>query len=299
MGGGDLGHRRADPAVGDEDRRPRQEGDVPVAAGVEHGVTVAIAGVVAVLDRHHSAQCLGEGELVDGHVGDADVTDLAGLLELDERTDRLVVRHARVRRVHLVQVDGVDAQAPQTLVAFLPDVVRVARRRQGHVPLEDLCRLEPGLGGDDEVLGIGVQRLGDDLLRLAVAVDVRRVDEVDAAIDDAADQPAGLIAVTGAVGVAGAGDAHGTEAEAPDGEVATDGERADGVVGEHSAGHRRHSERRTVMTTVDLDPVAVDVAGLVGAQVHDRRGDLAGLAHPRRRHAGLLDHEVTASAQAS
>ena len=69
------------------DRCPRQEGHVLLLAQVDEAVRAAVAEVVAVLHRHDRRERLRPPELLLIDVADADVADLALLLQLDECAD--------------------------------------------------------------------------------------------------------------------------------------------------------------------------------------------------------------------
>src|SRR5690606_19048887 len=113
----------------------------------------------------------------------------------------------------------------------------------------DLARLEPGLGDDQHVLRVRAQRLGDDLLRLAVAVHVGRIDVVDAALDHAPHEGARRLAVTYALVVARTGDPHRAESEATDGDLGTEGDGPDGGVVERPRGGHRINPGGTTSRT--------------------------------------------------
>jgi hypothetical protein len=131
--------------------------------------------------------------------------------------------------VHLVQVDVIEAKAAQALVALLFDVVGMPEWWQRHLAGLDLPGPEAGLSPDHEVVGVRVQRLGEDLLRLAVSVDVGGVDEVDAPLVGAAVDLDGLAPVARSRGVPCTGDPHRAIAEAADAQAA-DGDGAHGDV---------------------------------------------------------------------
>ena len=65
--------------------------------------------------------------------------------------------------MHLVQVDVVGAQAPETCLAAADDVMT---RQPLHVLA--LAHREPHLGGDQEVVAASLERLSEDLLRAPV-----------------------------------------------------------------------------------------------------------------------------------
>ena len=59
------------------------------------------------------------GDLLDRHVGQSDVPDLALVAELPQRADRLRERHLRVDPVQLQQVDVVHPQPAQAQLGLL------------------------------------------------------------------------------------------------------------------------------------------------------------------------------------
>lgn len=99
-------------------------------------------------------------------------------LELAECSELLVRGHGGVDPVELVKVDPLQPESPQTVVQPSPEELRPA---VGHPPIRT-GPLQPSLGGDDQALGIGVQRLGDDLFGNGRTVGISGVDEVHAKI---------------------------------------------------------------------------------------------------------------------
>src|SRR5207247_9486265 len=77
-------------------------------------------------------------------------------------------RKQRTLPMLLVEVDGVDAEAPSA----------GARTRSGHEGQADRKQL----GGEEDVSAPGADRLADDALRATQAVDLGRVDQVDAEV---------------------------------------------------------------------------------------------------------------------
>ena len=133
------------------------------------------------------ADLLGAGELLDVVVGQADGAQLAGVAGLDE--DAPVVLDGGVvgGPVHLHEVDALDAEAAQGGVDLAAHRRRVAGAPVGlHrvVGIGDQAEL----GEDVRTLVVAHpgQRLGDDLLGVAEAVDRGGVDPVDAQLDCAA-----------------------------------------------------------------------------------------------------------------
>ena len=126
----------------------------------------------------------------------------------------------RVGRVQLVEVDAVELQPPQAGLAALPRAAPAARRAatgRDRSPQAALRR-------DHEPVRVRMERLGDQVLAHLRAVRVRRVDQVDAELDDAPEEALGLLRVVGRAPDAVARDPHGAEAEAVNLEVTADGE---------------------------------------------------------------------------
>jgi len=92
---------------------------------------------------------------------------------------------------------------------------------------------EPGLGRDDEVVAVGVQRLADEPLGDARAVGVRGVDDVHAQFVRPAEDVARVLLVVGRADDVLAGESHRAEAKPVDGQLAADVERVALVLGSH------------------------------------------------------------------
>ena len=130
--------------------------------------------------------------------------------------------YGRVDAVQLEQVDPLQAEAAQAHLAPAGAGTpggRPASTRPGPAG-------QPGLGGDDDVVGVRVQRLAQQLLGHERPVGVGGVEEGDAELDGAAQHPQRLVAVRGLAPDALAGELHGAVAEAYDGQVAAEREGA-------------------------------------------------------------------------
>ena len=130
--------------------------------------------------------------------------DLAGRDELVERGERLVDRRGRIGSVHLVQVDVVDLQPAQAVVAGLHDpaprqaaALRIVAHRVAH------------LGGQHDLVAAAAQGLAEDRLGRAVVVHVGRVEQRDAGVDRPVDHAMALVDV----GVAPAAEHHRAEGD--------------------------------------------------------------------------------------
>ena len=130
--------------------------------------------------------------------------DLAGADLVGQRPDGLLDRHGGVHAVLIVEVDVVDAQAPERLLE------RPAHRVRTTVG-EILSDAE--LGGEYDVLTTAArERLAD--LDLRIAVDLGGVEEVDAQVQGAMDERdgGGVVADAAAVDI-GDAEAHAAESD--------------------------------------------------------------------------------------
>jgi hypothetical protein len=130
------------------------------------------------------------GELPRVHRRRADVARLAGLDDVVERLERLLDRRAVVPAVDLVEVDVVHAQAAKAVVDLGHD-----RSAGQAAAVGALMHLAVDLGGDHHLVAPGEvgQRVAEDLLAGAGRVDVGGVEEVDALLERAPDEPAALL----------------------------------------------------------------------------------------------------------
>ena len=133
---------------------------------------------------------LGLDDLLGRKCGGADGPNLAGADQIGEGAQSLVDVRRRVGAMHLVQIDVVGAQPAQ---AVLHLTHQPAPRGAGHVGI--ITHREVGLGGEHDSVAPAAQRLADDLLRFAVRVHVRRVDEVDASVEGLMNDPYRLLVI--------------------------------------------------------------------------------------------------------
>ena len=180
----------------------------------EHVLVLPVAEAVLVLhahDREHLARRL---DLVHADFAEADVADLALVLHLLQHAELVLRRHLGVDAVELVKRDRLHVQSPQAHLDALPEVVRTAERG----PPAGTGAEEAAFRRHDEVVGIRVERLGDEVLGDERAVRVGRVDEVDAEFDGTAEDAECVVVIVGRAPDAVAGNAHGAEAHAVNGE---------------------------------------------------------------------------------
>ena len=109
-----------------------------------------------------------------------------------------------------------SAEIAQVVVHRLGQLFGRERREPGSI----LAAPGADLGDDDEIVGIGVQRLADQLVGDVRAVVVAGVDVVDAARDGLAQHGQCRVAVLGRAEHAGPGELHGAVAEPLHGAVA-------------------------------------------------------------------------------
>ena len=122
------------------------------------------------------------GDLRGRDVAQPDVADQALALQLGEHGERRLDRAlgGAVDAEHAAQVDHlehVEAEVAQVVVHRLGQL----GGREGRQPGAVLAAPGADLGDDDEVVGIGMQRLADDLVGDVRAVEIAGVDVVDAA----------------------------------------------------------------------------------------------------------------------
>src|SRR5215510_738312 len=133
-----------------------------------------------------------------------EIAHLALLDEARHRADRVLDRHGRIDAVLIVEVDDIDAEPLEALVARDRHIVRAP---VGQAALAAGAHVAE-LGRHDRAIAPVVDRTGDQLLVLAVAVDVGRVEEVDAKLDGRMDRANALLVVGSAIVACKAGASH-------------------------------------------------------------------------------------------
>ena len=212
---------------------PGDEGDIVFLGVSQHFLAALVGDVVEVFHRDDVGDHAGLGELVHGDFGlpgQPDVMDLALFLEPGEFADLVVERHGRIDAVELVEVDALKPEVAQAHLDLLAQVLGAAEGDDVGLaaaaadPVLGTGAQHSALGGDDHVLGVGVQGAADDLLVGVGAVGVGGVDEGDAEVDGAAQHADGLLGVGRRAPEAGAGQVHRAVAEAVHGQVFAEGE---------------------------------------------------------------------------
>jgi len=125
-------------------------------------------------------------------------------------------------------VDAIDSETLERALAGLAQVLGAPIGR----PLARAGARQPTLGGDRQVVGIGVQRLGDQLLAHVGPVGVGGVNQVDAQLDRAAQGGDRAVTVLGRPPDPVAGYPHRPEAEAANSQLPAEGQRSSGLVGQ-------------------------------------------------------------------
>ena len=178
-------------------------------------------------DRVHGA---GAAQRLGARLGQPEVADLALLHELGHRADGLLDRRVGVDAVLVVEVDVVDAEAPQRSLGRLAHVLGPAADAAGGrvVGVAD----DAELGRQHDLVAAAGDRAADELLVGVRAVDVGGVEEGHAEVERAVDRGDRLGVVAAAVEL---GHAHAAEAEGGDGRAL----EAQGAC--LHAGHRRRT----------------------------------------------------------
>jgi hypothetical protein len=197
---------------------------------VDERVVRPVRQVVHVLHRDDRGDRLRLGDLAGRGVADAEVPDHALPLQVDERLERLADalrdRSVGVAEPQVHEVEDVDAEGLQVVVDLRAELVGCARGRPASLPVS----ASAGLGGDQQVGGVGAERLPDHLVDDAGPVGLGRVDVRDPGGDGLAQDLEGGLAVRGRAEDPGSGELHGPVAEARHGAVA-EGLGAAGQVG--------------------------------------------------------------------
>ncbi len=172
------------------ERAPDEDAD-PLVEARRDELVLRLAGLQRVVDllAHVAlrAEAIGDRERLHEvparEVRAADVADLPLTDERVERLDRLLDRGLPVPLVHLVEVDVVDPEAPQAVVAGAHEVLTRETRVVRSVPDR-----EARLRRDEQSIAPPLDRCPDDLLGDAARVDVGGVDDVDTGVQAAIDE---------------------------------------------------------------------------------------------------------------
>ena len=138
---------------------------------------------------------------LDADLGQPDVAHVARLHEIGDRTDRVLDRNLRIEPRRPVDVDVVDAEPGQAVCEGV-----LGRGRPGVVAEERAvgAALRPVLHADDRLVAPAAERLPDQQLVLAHAVEVAGIEDAHPAIERSVDRRDALGVVARAVPAAGA-----------------------------------------------------------------------------------------------
>jgi hypothetical protein len=140
--------------------------------------------VVAKFDRRDFGQCVRPLDVGEREVRKADRAHLARVLQICYRFQRLLERYIAVRRVEEIQRDRFDVETAQRILDRPAEV--------GGTEIEScLCAplagrqlpSDPALRHDEHLVTPRAQRFRKRPFGLAEAVDVRRIEDVDAELD--------------------------------------------------------------------------------------------------------------------
>ncbi len=204
------------PVAADETTREHAVGRDGDAAFADHGQDRLLdaAGDQRILDLQVADRVDSRSapDRLDADLREADVADIAGLHHVGDRPHRLLDRHARIKPRRPVDIDVVKPQALQRIgekalhrrrppVISQPAAGRIAQRTEFHA--------------DDHLLARRpFERLGDQHLVVAHAVEIAGVDERDAGVERGPDGGDALVPIRRAIQ---ARHAHTAEAEGGDG----------------------------------------------------------------------------------
>ena len=103
------------------------------------------------------------------------MTHLSLALEVHERAHLVLEWDQWIDTMQLQQVDPLHAESAQAHLGLLAQELRAAER----VPLVRAGAYLTGFGGDDQVVGIRVERFADQLLADIGPVRIRSIDQGD------------------------------------------------------------------------------------------------------------------------
>ena len=129
--------------------------------------------------------------LPDTVVGHAEISHLALLGQPGHLLPRLLDIGLRVGPVHLVEVDGLDAEPFEAVFTFLSDALPLEVRHL--LPL--VVPEQAALGGDVRLMPGHLERLAYQLLGVAKTIDRGRIDPVDPLIQPGQNRGDGVIVV--------------------------------------------------------------------------------------------------------
>jgi len=122
-------------------------------------------------------------QLPSEEIRTAEIAHLALMHEIVERGERLFERREEIEAMDDIEVDPVGTEPTQAVLAALDDVSAA----QAHVV--DLgAHASPHFGGKHHLVSFALERFPQDLLRLAIGIDVGGIEEIDPGIEGHVDQ---------------------------------------------------------------------------------------------------------------
>ena len=168
---------------------------------------------------------VGAADRLHAGLGQAEVADLALVDEVLDGAGDVLDRDVRVDAVLVEQVDRVGAQSLQRALDAAADRLGAAVERARS---DRTLQVEPELRRDHDLVADRLERLADELLVGERAVDLRGVEEGDAAVDGGADQRDHLLLVRGRT--EGVAHAHAPEADRRDLQAGSEGSLHHGFI---------------------------------------------------------------------
>jgi hypothetical protein len=187
-----------------------------LVAVVEDRLGRSVGHVVAVLHRGYGRRPLRLEQLVDRHLREPDVSDLAFALKRNQLSERIADRHVGIHAVQLQQVDALELQVAQRQLDLLAKIIGPAQRG----PALGALTSEAGLRRDHDLLGVGGEGIVQELLGDERPVGVGGVEERDAPASGDAQHADRLVAIVGRTPDPVARELHGAEPEAVDPQIA-------------------------------------------------------------------------------
>src|SRR5215212_8385544 len=184
-------------------------------AGLQHRLRGTVREVVAVLDRCHRHYVQRDLQLPYTHVREADVSDLALVPKQRQGPHGVLESYLGIGRVQLVEVYALHLEPTQAALARLAQVLGAP---VGNPSTTRAC--QAALGGDDQIIRVGVECFGDQALGDLGTVGVGGVDEVHSMLYGPPEHAASFLRVLGFTHDTLPRQAHGAEAQAIDEEVA-------------------------------------------------------------------------------
>jgi hypothetical protein len=165
----------------------------PQLAAQRQDVGFDIAAPQRVLDLHRGDRVnrVRAPDRRRADLADAEMLDLAGLLQFGHRADRVLDRHVGIDAVDEIEVDHIGLEPFQAFVAAFLDVFGPPVRETRPALQLDIAEL----AGDHIVVAMPGDRLGEQLLVAAVAIGVGAVEKIDAELTRSMDRADRLIAV--------------------------------------------------------------------------------------------------------